>query len=323
MEGKRFFLYLFGGAFGILFLVGLLGAVLSGSMGKESGDVLAVIEVKGTIVGGESGSSLFGEVVAGSETMMRQIRQAADDSAVKGLLLHINSPGGSAPASEAVYNEILRFKKETGKPVMAVMSDVAASGGYFIALGADDIFANPATMTGSIGVIMQFKNYKKLYQNYGIEVETIKSGKYKDIGNPAREMTAEERELLQTMVDQIYGQFVQAVHDGRGMPEERVLELAQGQIYTGMQAKELGLVDHLGNFYDGVQYLAKKAGIEGEPALLYYRGRPSLIQRLLSSMMQAVLAGIGQSVEQGDSNELMLIEKSLQHPGIGNLQINY
>lgn len=323
MEGKRFFLCLFGGSFGILFLIGLLGAVFSGNMGEELGDVLAVIEVKGTIVGGESGGGLFGGVVAGAETMMQQIRQATDDSDVKGLLLHINSPGGSAAASEAVYNEILRFKKETGKPVLAAMSDVAASGGYFIALGADDIFANPATMTGSIGVIMQFKNYKDLYQKYGIEVETIKSGKYKDIGNPAREMTAEERELLQTMVDQIYGQFVQAVHDGRGLPMERVSELAQGQIYTGTQAKELNLVDHLGNFYDGAQYLAEKAGIEGEPVLLYYQERTSLIQRLLGSMMQAILAGIGQSVEQRSLNELMLIERSLQQPGIENLQINY
>ncbi len=322
MENKRFILYLFGGTFVILFFVGLLSGFVFRGGQKGPEEAIAVIEVKGTIVGGESGSSLLGGMAVGSETMMQEIRAAAEDDSIKALLLHINSPGGSSAASEAVYMEILRFKEKTGKPVLATMEDVAASGGYYIALGADEIFANPATVTGSIGVIMQFTNYQELYEKYGLKVETIKSGKYKDIGSPTRDLTKEERELLQTMVNQIYGNFVDAVAEGRGLERERILELAQGQIYTGIQAQELGLIDQLGNFWDSVDYLAKRAGIKGEPELVYYT-RPTLWKRIMGNLSKMILAALGKSVKISEISDLLWIEESLQTPGLNNLVIRY
>ncbi len=322
MENKRFILYLFGGTFAILFFVGLLSGFVFRGGQKGPEEAIAVIEVKGTIVGGESGSSLLGGMAVGSETMMQEIRAAAEDDSIKALLLHINSPGGSSAASEAVYMEILRFKEKTGKPVLATMEDVAASGGYYIALGADEIFANPATVTGSIGVIMQFTNYQELYEKYGLKVETIKSGKYKDIGSPTRDLTKEERELLQTMVNQIYGNFVDAVAEGRGLERERILELAQGQIYTGIQAQELGLIDQLGNFWDSVDYLAKRAGIKGEPELVYYT-RPTLWKRIMGNLSKMILAALGKSVKTSEISDLLWIEESLQTPGLNNLVIRY
>ncbi|AZR74338.1 hypothetical protein BBF96_13625 [Anoxybacter fermentans] len=323
MKKNHFFLYLFGGAFVILFLVGVLASLMAGNFGDgiKSKERIAVVEVKGFITGGESGSNIFGEKFAGSDTLMRYIRKAAADTSIKALLLHINSPGGSVSATEAVYREVLRFKEKTGKPVLAVMEDVAASGGYYIAVGADEIYANPATVTGSIGVIMQFRNYQELYDKYGIKIETIKSGKYKDIGNPARGLTKDERELLQTLVDQMYERFVKAVMEGRGMSKEEVLKLAQGQIYSGIQAQELNLVDHLGNFYDAVDYLAKKVGIKGEPVLVYYT-KPSPLERLFSGLAKAIISVLGESVNDAGPG-MMLIEKSLQMPGAGNLQLIY
>ncbi len=322
MENKRFILYLFGGTFVILFFVGLLSGFVFRGGQKGPEEAIAVIEVKGTIVGGESGSSLLGGMAVGSETMMQEIRAAAEDDSIKALLLHINSSGGRSAASEAVYMEILRFKEKTGKPVLATMEDVAASGGYYIALGADEIFANPATVTGSIGVIMQFTNYQELYEKYGLKVETIKSGKYKDIGSPTRDLTKEERELLQTMVNQIYGNFVDAVAEGRGLERERILELAQGQIYTGIQAQELGLIDQLGNFWDSVDYLAKRAGIKGEPELVYYT-RPTLWKRIMGNLSKMILAALGKSVKTSEISDLLWIEESLQTPGLNNLVIRY
>lgn len=317
-------LKLAGIAFGVLFGLGLIAAMAMGLFGSEKvANAIAVVEVKGEISGGQSGGSVFGSAYAGSETMMQKIRMAARDENIRALILHINSPGGSAPASEEVYMEVLRFKRETGKPVLAVMADVAASGGYFIAMGADEIFANPATMTGSIGVIMQFKNYAGLYEKYGVKMETIRSGKYKDIGNPGRPMRADERELLQTMVDQIYDRFVDAVVKGRNMPRERVLELAQGQIYTGMQAKELNLVDHLGNFYDAVDYLSERVSIKGQPQLVYYTKAPGLLERMLGGLARITVPVLGNAVQPTVPTELMLLEESLLAPGLNGMTIRY
>ncbi len=308
----------------ILFLVGLVFAGLVGLFGGNDQyvDGIAVIEVKGSIVSGESGSSIMGGQYAGSETLMRHIREAAMDKRVKALLIQINSPGGSAAASEAVYTEILKFKDSTSKPVIAVMEDVAASGGYFIAVGAEKIFANPSTMTGSIGVIMQFNNYKELYQKYGVKVETIKSGKYKDMGNPSRSLTEEERGLLQEIVNQTYQQFVHAVMRGRSLSEEEVLKIAQGQVFTGIEAQRLNLIDHLGNFYDAVEYLAKKAGFEDEATLIYYT-QPSFLERIFGGVAQKVAVLFGKPGILIIQEEIMMIKESLQDSGVENIELNY
>lgn len=310
---------LFGWIFGILFIVSLMFVLLTGGQSRRR---IAIVDIEGQIVAGENGSSIFGNVVAGSETIMSQIRKAAADRSIKGLILQINSPGGSSPASEAIYREVLRFREQTGKPVLAVMGDVAASGGFYIAVGADEIYANPATITGSIGVIMQFANYEDLYQKYGVEMTTIKSGKYKDIGDSARDLTREEHEMLQLIVNQIYQRFVRAVMSGRKLSEERVLELAQGQIYTGIQAKKLGLIDYLGNFYDAVNYFSNKINVKGKPLLVYYT-ETSLIKKIISSFSSKIFTGVEKPLTTSQWTDLLFIEKSQYEPGVKNIKLIY
>ncbi|PRX26421.1 signal peptide peptidase A [Orenia metallireducens] len=256
---------------------------------NKAKDSLAVINISGAIVGGEGGGA-FGSMEATSDQIMAHINEAKDDESVKGILLRVNSPGGSSAASDAIYRELKKFR-ETGKPIVVSMGDAAASGGYYVSMAANKIYANPSTITGSIGVIMQFANLKELYNKIGIDYITIKSRKYKDLGNPDREMTAEEKEILQTMVKGVYQQFVDAVMEGRSMTEDRVKELADGRIYSGEQAKELGLVDELGTFYDAVDELAKMVGIEGKPNLIYYN-KLSPIELLLGNFNKSLIKGL-------------------------------
>jgi protease-4 len=206
---------------------------------------------------------------SGADDIAKQIKRAGEDSSVKAIILRINSPGGSAAASQELHEEV-RKARENDKIVVASMSDVAASGGYYVACGADKIVANPGTITGSIGVIFSQLQYSELLEKYGVRSNVIKSGKYKDIGSPLRNMTEEERQILQEMIDDVYSQFVHAVAEGRQMNESEVLELADGRIFTGRQAKELGLVDELGNFQDAVDLAAELAGIKGKPKMVEY-----------------------------------------------------
>ncbi|OCL25814.1 Clp protease ClpP [Orenia metallireducens] len=266
---------------------------------NKTKDSLAVINISGAIVGGEGGGA-FGSMEATSDQIMAHINQAKDDESVKGILLRVNSPGGSSAASDAIYRELKKFK-DAGKPIVVSMGDAAASGGYYVSMAANKIYANPSTITGSIGVIMQFTNLEELYNKIGIDSITIKSRKYKDLGNPDRDMTAEEKEILQTMVEGVYQQFVNVVMEGRSMTEDRVKELADGRIYSGEQAKELGLVDELGTFYDAVDELAKIAGIEGEPNLIYYN-KLSPIELLLGSLNKSFFKGLVNSLPMQTDN---------------------
>ncbi|MBP2650782.1 MAG: signal peptide peptidase SppA, type [Firmicutes bacterium] len=229
---------------------------------------IAVIHVEGVIAGGNGGNSLLGESGGGDE-IIRQLHKARDDSSVKAVILRINSPGGSAPASQELGAEIQKLRKD-GKIVVASMGDVAASGGYWIAAVTDKIYASPATMTGSIGVYIPYANWQDLYQKIGIQKEKIKSGPHKDILSPERPMTAEERAILQGMVDDLYNQFVTVVAEGRHMDVEQVKQLADGRIYTGSQAKTAGLVDELGTMYDAIDGAAELAGIKGKPVIKEY-----------------------------------------------------
>lgn len=231
----------------------------------ESGRV-GVIYIEGPIVGGSSTYSLFG-VQSGSESIMMRLRMAADDPSVKAVVLRINSPGGSAAASQEIAQEMKRLSL-SGKPVVVSMADAAASGAYWISAGADKIIANPATITGSIGVIMPVQNYVELYDKLGIEMENITSGKHKDMGSPSRPLTDEERNILKSMVNDIYNQFIEVVAEGRNMKLEEVKKIADGRIFTGRQALELGLVDELGNYYDAVAAAAELAGIKGKPPVV-------------------------------------------------------
>ena len=239
----------------------------NGGIGRGDGKIV-LINIEGSIVGGRSGFGMFGSE-SGADDIAKQIKRAGEDSSVKAIILRINSPGGSAAASQELHEEV-RKARENDKIVVASMSDVAASGGYYVACGADKIVANPGTITGSIGVIFSQLQYSELLEKYGVRSNVITSGKYKDIGSPLRNMTAEERQILQEMIDDVYSQFVHAVAEGRQMNESEVLELADGRIFTGRQAKELGLVDELGNFQDAVDLAAELAGIEGKPKVVEY-----------------------------------------------------
>lgn len=234
-------------------------------------DKIAIIDVDGMILnartsgllgGGENPVSLFRE----------KLDEAAADSRVRAVVLRINSPGGGVTASDIMYQDLLTFRRETHKPVVACMMDVAASGGYYLAMGCDRVYAHPTTVTGSIGVIMSLYNAKGLFEKIGVASNPIKSGPNKDIGNPGREMTAEEHAILQGMVDSFYGQFVQVVVRGRGLPEERVRALADGRVYTGLDAKKLGLVDEIGYLEDAVAQAKAMACIEDATLVAYDRG---------------------------------------------------
>lgn len=226
---------------------------------------LAVIHVEGVILGGRGQSSLFSEI-GGIDQVIRQLHEARDDQSIKAIVLRINSPGGSVPATQELGEEIKKVRAG-GKPIIVSMGDVAASGGYWLAALADKVYANPSTLTGSIGVYMPYSNWEELYQKIGVRQEKIKSGPHKDILSPERQITPEERAIVQTMVDDMYNQFVEVVAEGRKLDPARVRQIADGRIYTGKQAKELGLVDELGNFYDAIDGAAQIAGITGKPQL--------------------------------------------------------
>lgn len=226
--------------------------------------VIGVIHIEGTILGGGGGGGLL--ALPGADAVLEQLRAAQRDPEIAAVILRINSPGGSAAASQEIHREVMRLR-EAGLPVFASLGDVAASGGYWIASAADVIVANAATITGSIGVIMQVTNLEELYEKLGMDFETIKSGEHKDIGSPSREMTSREREILQHMVDDIFEQFVEVVAEGRNMEMAEVRALADGRVFTGRQAIELGLVDEEGNFYDAVDLVREFLDIEGEVRL--------------------------------------------------------
>jgi len=250
---------LLGGSVLVLILVALLGSIawFSHLRGREGGLVfgekVGVLEVKG--------------VIANVQPSIEELAKFRRDGSIKAVVVRIESPGGGVSPSQELYEEIRRTVQQ--KPVVVSMGSVAASGGYYIACAAQKIYANPGTITGSIGVILQFTNFEELLKKIGFRMEVVKSGPYKDVGNPGREMTPEEKAYLQKMVDNVHQQFVRDVARGRQMKVETVQEVADGRIFTGEQAMELGLVDELGNLKDAINAAAKMAAIEGEPRVVY------------------------------------------------------
>jgi len=264
----------------ILVVALLAGAVFLAAVFSESapeGDRVAVIYLNGTIEEGQS--SYFSEGIT-PRFVRKQLDRAAADPDIKGVVLRINSPGGSIAASQEIASMIKEFRK----PLVVSMGDMAASGGYYISAPARGIVAQPGTMTGSIGVIIQVMNMEGLYEMIGIEVETIKSGRHKDMLD--RQMTSEERELLQTMCDEAYEQFILAVAEGRGLDPETVRELATGEVYLGSQALELGLVDRLGGIDEAIAYLAEMEGLSRP--VRYEFPRPTLFQEMFGLGLKIV-----------------------------------
>ncbi len=227
----------------------------------EGPDKVLLLQVTGPIADYQS-FGIFGATEDTVESVRRQLDRAAEDSAVKAVLLEINSPGGGMTASDTVHHLLLKFKRETGKPVVAHFTDIAASGGYYVATAADTIIAHPATLTGSIGALFVLINIEGLYEKIGVKDVTIKSVPLKDIGSPSRQMTDEERRILQAIIDRMHERFIQIIADGRpDLSLERVRKIADGRIFTGEEAKDLGLVDALGYREDGFDRAKELAGI--------------------------------------------------------------
>jgi protease-4 len=206
-------------------------------------------------------------VIRDSADVTENLQEFGKDSSVKGVILRINSPGGGVAPSQEIYEAVMELRKK--KRVIASMSSVAASGGYLVACAGEKIVANPGTLTGSVSAVMYFTNAEELMKKVGVKASAIKSGKYKDIGSPVREMTEEEKQLLQGLVDDIYSQFLDVVVRNRVISTETLRKIADGRILTGRQAKQLGLVDYIGDKEYAVRLLAKLVGIQGDPIIVY------------------------------------------------------
>jgi protease-4 len=253
----------------------LLAVLEDGAL--PGGARIAVVEIEGIILDGDQA--------------VRELREHAENPAVKAVLVRINSPGGVVGPTQEIVSGMQRVRK-AGKPVVASFGAVAASGGYYIGTAADRIFANPGTLTGSIGVIMQMANVEGLLKKVGVEYVVIKAGAYKDVGNFSRAMTPEERRILQALLDDVYGQFVTAVAKGRGLDEGTVRAFADGRIYSGQQAHALKMVDELGGFEEAVEAAAKLAGIPGKPKIIYPRRRFSFSDLLRGQLGLGAPAGL-------------------------------
>ncbi|MGE4232768.1 MAG: signal peptide peptidase SppA [Bacteriovoracia bacterium] len=264
-----FFLVFLGVVSRMMFSVG--GSTKKAALFSSKGDHLGVLEIKG--------------VISDSKKYLEAIERFSEEESIKGVLVRINSPGGAVAPSQEVYDALVRLQGK--KPVFSSMGTVAASGGYYIAVGTKKIFANPGTITGSIGVIMPFADMSGLYNWAKVKPYNIKTGKYKDIGNPAREMSAEEKQLVQNMVDNVLLQFRRAVAASRGLAFEDVVAVSDGRILTGDQAKHLKLVDELGGFDQAVSALAKEAGISGKPELVYPKKKTRWMDLLTDSDAEA------------------------------------
>ena len=235
-----------------LIVVGTRGTDFKSQLVGKSNKI-GVLELKGSILE--------------ADQIINNIALLREADAVKAIILRIDTPGGAVGPSQEIYREL---RKTAGKKkIIASMGTVAASGGYYVAAGADGIMANPGTITGSIGVIMGYTNIEELLSKIGLSPVVIKSGAFKDTGSPLRPMEAAERKFLEKFIQGIHRQFIQAVAEGRNLPVSQVEPMADGRIFSGEEALEIGLVDRLGNFQDAVDWAAKMGGIEGDPELVY------------------------------------------------------
>lgn len=270
-------LLLLGGCI-FVFVLGVyaLGRTATGAV--TTARSVAVVEVKGGILYGAAPGILGPGGAAYSQRIVEDLERAAADPLVGAIVLDVNSPGGSVVASMDVYRALL----EIDKPVVTSMGETAASGGYLIACGTQRVLARPNTLTGSIGVIYQLTNIEDLLDTLGVEITSITSGPMKDLGSPYDPLDDEEVAIFRALVDEAYDQFVQVVVEGRDLPVETVTELADGRVYSGLQAMELGLVDELGDLDDAIARAGELAGIEGEPTIRRYDRQPGLLDILVS-----------------------------------------
>lgn len=294
------------GAFLVL-IIGGLGLALVGAASSSAiaGDRIALIELSGAITD-EGASGLLGGRNGGARDFISDLAAAREDSSVKAVVIRVNSPGGSAAASQEMFQAVRRLQAK--KPVICSMGDVAASGGYYVAAACDKIYANGSTLTGSIGVISQFLNYQGLFQKVGLDEATIKSGKFKDAGNPARPLTPAEKQLFQQMILNVYNQFIDDVLIGRKaatngkLTRQKLLQLADGRVYTGQQAKNNLLIDANGGLYEAIQEAQKRGGMSGEPNVKNFSeggGLAGLFGAESKAPMQGAVGELGEAFARG------------------------
>ena len=261
--------------FSALFLMGRL-SMKSGLL--RLGNKIAIVEVTG--------------VITESSEVIEEIHQYLADDGVKAIILRVDSPGGGVGPSQEIYREVVKAKVK--KKIITSMGSVAASGGYYVACASDLIVANPGTITGSIGVIMEFSNFEELLKKIGVKGVVIKSGEHKDIGSPFREMTPEEQKIMQDTLDNVHQQFIQAVAKGRNLELAKVISIADGRIFTGEQAQQLGLVDKMGNLQDAIDEASRLVGIQGKPQIVQPKKRISLWKFLMKEMASAFIEALNE-----------------------------
>jgi len=288
---------------GILLVAAIAVVIILRPMARPVADKIAVIPLSGTIAFQED-SFLPGSTI--TPGLVREFLERAEgDAAVKAIVLRIESPGGAVPPCEEILKEIQRIKEKM--PIVVVMENVTASGGYYISTGADKIVASPYALTGSIGVISQAVNIEGLYEKLGIKIQTFKGGKYKDMHSGLRELTTEEQEIMQRLVDEYYERFVEVVADGRGLARDEVRRLATGQLYTGTEAMRLGLVDELGGLDTAIDLAVELAGLE-VAMVEYYRPPRITLWSLL---------GFGNAIRMRlwgfSAQDIILLETLSQH----------
>jgi protease-4 len=254
-------------------------AITSPAKGDEeissvSGARIGVVEVK--------------DVISSSEDIIRQLKKYQKNSNVKAIVVRVESPGGGIAPSQEIY-ETIRSIKKSGKPVIISMGSMAASGGYYISLGATKIFANPGTLTGSIGVILEYPNYSQLMEKVGVNMTTVKSGRMKDAGSPYRKSSGDDQKYFQQLIDNGYEQFLEAVMAERKIEKEELLKLADGRVFTGRQAYDYHLIDSLGTYEDAINYAGKLGGIEGEPKIIKEKKKQTLMELMLSKIFDKPL----------------------------------
>ena len=270
----RSFLRFSAGLLAVMVLLAVGSALLPDRWKSPSGEI-ALVRIQGMLMD--------------SQNIVRQLSNYRHNPNVRGIVLRIDSPGGAVAPAQEIYNEIMKLKADH-KTVYASMGTVAASGGYYIACAANYVLANPGTLTGSIAAVMAFSNIEELTDKIGVKPIIIKSGKYKDVGSPMRGMKPEERKLLQSVVDDVHQQFIQAVAKGRGLPVSEVNEIADGRIMTGQQALTLKLVDEMGGLEKTIELLAKKIGVEGRPKVIEEKEKTPFFDWLLQSSLPSRLA---------------------------------
>lgn len=278
--------------------------------GGSGSDKIAVLHLDG-VIQSTSGSSFINANTYNHKRFLEMLDKAGKDKTVDGLILRVNTPGGGVVESAEIHDKIVDIQEEYEKPVYVSMGNTAASGGYYISAPADKIVAHSATLTGSIGVIMESINYAELADKFGIDFNTIKSGEFKDIMSASREMTKEERDILQTMIDELYGEFVKVIVDGRGLSDAKVRELGDGRVYTGTQAKKLGLVDELGSMDDTIAMMKQDYDLKNATVVEYESGFG--FAGLLGSKVQSVfgsesdLTGVKDFLRQSDAPRAMYL----------------